>query len=205
MTGAHRAAALVGALASVCLPAAARAASEEIQVYMDELNRPGEIGLDVHLNDVLTGDGAPDYPGAESSLHRLRITPEFSLGITNTLELGAYLPLATLSRDGTVRVDGVKLRLKYLAPHKEEGFYWGANLELGKVSRRLDVNPYNGAGPLRGLGHFGSSEQTTFAVADTHIGRFEVNAGLGKGYGANADATILKFAIGVPIGPKHTD
>lgn len=241
-------------------PAVARAAPEEIQVYMDEINRPGEIGLDVHVNHVLAGDGTPDYPGAESSLHRLRITPEFSLGLTKTLELGAYLPLATVARNGVVRVDGFKLRLKYLAPHHDTGFYWGANLELGKVSRRLDINPYNGelkliggwrkgrwivgfngnidfvvsgpqhdpitfelatklgykvspgltlgfesyngAGALRSLGHFGSSEQTTFAVADTHLGRFDINAGLGKGYGTNTDTPILKFTIGVPIGRK---
>jgi len=241
-------------------PQTTHAAPEEIQVYMDEINRPGEIGLDVHVNHVLAGDGTPDYPGAESSLHRLRVTPEFSLGLTKTLELGAYLPLATVARDGRLRVDGFKLRLKYLAPHREAGFYWGANLELGKVSHRLDLNPYNGelkliggwrkgrwivgvngnfdfvvsgpqhdpvsaelatklaykvtpdlalgvesyngAGALRSIGHFGSSEQTTFAVADTHIGRFEINAGLGKGYGTNTDATILKFTIGVPIGRK---
>lgn len=241
-------------------PAAAQAAPEEIQVYMDEINRPGEIGLDVHVNHVMAGDGTPDYPGAEPSLHRLRITPEFSVGLTKTLELGAYLPLATVARDGTLRIDGIKFRLKYLAPHQETGFYWGANLELGKVSRRLDINPYNGelkliggwrrdrwivgvngnidfvvsgpqhdpitfelatklgykvtpgltlgvesyngAGALRGLGHFGSSEQTTFFAVDTHLGRFDINAGLGKGYGTNSDSTILKFTIGVPIGRK---
>ena len=35
------------------LPAVALAAPEEIQVYMDELGKAGEIGLDVHVNDVL--------------------------------------------------------------------------------------------------------------------------------------------------------
>jgi hypothetical protein len=252
------------AASGLFVPAVAHAAPEEIQVYMDEINRPGEIGLDVHVNHVLVGDGTPDYPGGESSLHRLRVTPEFSLGLTNTLELGAYLPLATLARDGVVRVDGFKFRLKYLAPHKETGFYWGANLELGKVSHPLDINPYNGelkliggwrngrwivgfngnidfvvsgpqhdpvtfelatklgykvspaltlglesyngAGALRALGHFGSSEQTTFIAADTYVdshwGRFDINAGLGKGYGSNTDSTILKFTIGVPIGRK---
>lgn len=261
MTPMRRAAALLGACALAAVPVGAHAAGEEIQVYMDEMGRPGEFGLDLHVNHVLSGDGTPDYPGAESSLHRLRITPEFSLGLTDTLELGAYLPLATVARDGKLRVDGFKLRLKYIAPHKEDAFYWGANLEIGKVSRRVEANPYNGelkliagrhkgrwilaananidfvvsgpdpdpvsfelatkvayrltpgfavgvesyngAGPVRALGRFGSSEQTTYATIDTHIGRFDVNAGLGKGYGANADSTILKFTIGVPIGPKR--
>ncbi|MBC7492425.1 MAG: hypothetical protein H7241_08290, partial [Novosphingobium sp.] len=69
-------------MAGLIAPVVAHAAPEEIQVYLDEINRPGEVGLDVHINHVLSGDGSPDYPGAESSLHRLRITPEFSLGLT---------------------------------------------------------------------------------------------------------------------------
>ena len=92
--------------------APALAGPEEIQVYMNELDAPGEIGLDIHSNYVLSGDRVGDYLGEQQSVHRLRITPEFSYGLTNNLELGAYLPLAT--GDGHVRfgLDGVKFRLK---------------------------------------------------------------------------------------------
>ncbi|RQW43283.1 hypothetical protein [Novosphingobium sp. LASN5T] len=243
---------------ALLLPATpAFAAPEEIQVYMDEMNQPGAVGLDVHVNDVVRGNGTPDYPGAETPLHRWRITPEFSLGLTDQFELGAYLPLATVAPDGVARVQGVKLRLKWLAPHGPTGAFWGANLEVGKVGHRLDQNPWNGelkliggwrndhwvlaangnfdfviagpnpgpitldidtkagyrltptltvgvesyneVGPLRDPGHFGNTEHSTYAAVDAQIGKWDLNAAVGKGYGANADSVIVKFIIGVPI------
>jgi hypothetical protein len=251
------------AFGAVALASPALAAPEEIQVYMDELNARGEVGLDVHVNNVLRGDGATDYPGAQSSLHRTRITPEFSLGLGSGFELGAYLPLATLGPDATPRVDGWKMRLKWLAPRKEEGFYWGANWELGRVGHALDINPwnsevkliggwrrgkwvvgananidfvvsgpqpspasleiatklgykltprlmlgvenYNGMGEFKSLGHLPANEHGTYLVADASIGRWDVNFGIGKGYGANADHLVMKMVIGVPIGRKKVD
>src|SRR3954467_12908377 len=98
----------LGALAFVscffCSPAFA--APEEIQVYMDELNEPGEIGLDIHNNYVLSGNRYVEYPGEHPSVHRYRFTPEWSLGLTRSFEFGAYLPLATVDHHGLF-VDGV--------------------------------------------------------------------------------------------------
>lgn len=240
------------------LASPAFAADEEIQVYMDEMGAPGEVGLDVHVNDVMQGDATPDYAGQEQGLHRWRITPEFSLGLPHGFELGAYLPLATVAPDGVLRVSGVKGRLKWLAPHGDTGFFWGANFELGRVAYRLDQNPwngemkliggwrrgrwtlaangnfdfavsgpakgpatfelatkaayrltdrlalgmesYNGMGALRDPGHLGRNDHQTFLVADATLGRWDVNAGIGHGYGSNPDHLILKFVIGVPIG-----
>lgn len=68
----------VFAVSAGLIPAAAHAAPEEIQVYIDDLDEPGEVGLDTHINYVATGESTRgDYPGAEDSLKRLRITPEF--------------------------------------------------------------------------------------------------------------------------------
>ena len=46
---------------------------------------------------------------------------------------------------------------------------------------------------------FEHQEHTTFLTADFPLGKWDVNAGIGKGYGTSADSTILKFVIGVPI------
>jgi hypothetical protein len=236
----------------------ARAADEEIQVYMNEINAPGQPGLDLHVNDVATGDGTPDYPGAQSSLHRVRVTPEFSYSLDDHFELGAYLPLTTIDASGRFRVDGWKLRVKWLARHPERGFYYGVNYEVGRVDYRLDQNPwnneikliagwegdhwiigtntnidfalsgpakgpasvqlatklgyklakettfgiesYNGIGTLRDFGNFSGSEHSTFVALDTRLGRWDLNAGIGKGYGTARDSLIVKFIIGVPIG-----
>lgn len=248
---------LLGMAAALALAGPARAADEEIQVYMDEINAPGTFGLDVHLNTVAQGSAALDYPGAEASRHRWRITPEFSYALNRTTELGLYLPLATIAADGRLRVQGIKARLKWLAPHRAEGWYGGVNLEVGRVAYRLDQNPwnaelkliggwrrgrwlvgvngnidavvagpapaattaelgvkagyrltpgmtvglesYNGLGLLRRPGRFGQAEHATYATLDTHVGRWDLNLGVGKGYGTSGDDLIVKCIIGVPI------
>jgi hypothetical protein len=119
------------------------AAPEEIQVYTNEINYPGQLGLELHTNDVLTGDSTPAYPGAQSDTGRIRLTPEWSYGLDDHFELGAYLPLTTLDDHGRYRVDGYKFRLKWLGQHTERGFYYGINYEIGREDYHLDQNPWN--------------------------------------------------------------
>src|SRR4051812_26004896 len=91
----------LGAVLLLGAPQVARAADEEIQVYMDEIGPVGRLGLDVHVN--WTPDGRPrdlDYSGQAASEGRWRVTPEWGLALSPNLELGAYLPLATVSKDG---------------------------------------------------------------------------------------------------------
>lgn len=245
------------AVMGAVLPGVAHAAPEEIQVYMDELNAAGEPGLDIHVNDVLAGVPGPAFPRGEPSLDRWRITPEWSLGLGSGFEAGLYLPMATIAPDGKWRADGVKVRLKWLAPHGAEGFYWGANYEVGYSDHYIDENPwnneikliagwrrgrwlaasnanidfalsgaargpatvemdekvgyaiskaltlgietYNGVGPLRNIGQIRGQDQSSFLAADVHLGRWDLNAGIGKGYGGNADHLIVKFIFSVPI------
>ncbi|MFZ6760425.1 hypothetical protein ACO0K9_24750 [Undibacterium sp. Ji50W] len=125
------------------------AASEEIQVYMDEMNEPGKIGLDIHGNYVFSGNAVPDYPGAQAPRHVFRLTPEFSYGLTPELEMGAYI-LTSRSANGNTAVDGEKLRLKYIkSKSPDQAYFVGANLEVGRVAYRLDENPWNGE--LKGI------------------------------------------------------
>lgn len=246
-------------LTCMLVPSTARAAPEEIQVYIDDMDAPGDVGLDMHVNYVGTGEStANDYPGAQDSLHRLRVTPEFSLGLTDHLEAGLYLPLATIDRNGHLDAGGVKARLKYVAhPGGDPNTWYGLNFELGRVNRSLDVNPwnaeaklmagmrrgpwmlaananfdfvvsgaepgpatleiatkasynvspkvalgfesYNGVGPLKALGRFGSSEQSVFGAADIDLGAWDMNIGFGRGFGSNADRFVVKLIIGIPI------
>ena len=122
---------------------AARAADEEIQVYEDDLDKPGQFGLDTHVNYVPAGSKLFDYAGEQQSVDRVRITPEWSYGLTRDVELGLYLPLADI-RDNQFALDGYKFRIKYIVPHPDgQSWYWGANFEIGQVDKRLDINPWN--------------------------------------------------------------
>lgn len=117
------------------------AAPDEIQVYTDDLNAPGEAELEVHTNFVTKGRKTPDYPGERAPYQVLRVTPEFSFGLTENWDMGVYLPLA-YSAQGSYTVDGGKLRLKYL--RNSETLFYGVNLEVGYSPRRVAENYWNG-------------------------------------------------------------
>jgi len=243
-------------------PGAAIAAGEEIQVYMDEMNPKGLFGLDVHLNYVPQGRAADvDYAGQMASEHRWRVTPEWSYGLTNNVELGLYLPLATIDEHGRGEFGGVKGRIKFIAPRAaDQDWFWGANFELGRVRHSLDINPwnaelkgilgmrkgrwtlaanlnldwavagpdpgpatlqfaakvgyqvrqdlafglesYNEPGPVRSLGRLAERDHQIYFVMDKGFGRWDLNLGVGRGYGRPEDDWVVKAIVGVPIDPR---
>ena len=249
-----------GVVLTLCVTGAARAADEEIQVYMDEIGPVHRPGLDVHLNYVPDGRTRPDYPGQEASGGRFRITPEWSYALNPNLELGAYLPLAEITRNGDLEIGGAKARVKWVAPRPaDQDWFWGLNLEIGKVRHSLDVNPwnaelkgivglrkgpwtlaanlnidwavsgpqaatppdlqlalkaaysldketaigfetYNGIGTTKSLGRLARNDNQTFVVLDRGFGKWDLNFGVGYGYGAPEDRWIVKAVVGVPIG-----
>jgi hypothetical protein len=235
------------------LPGAARAAAEEIQVYMDDMRDPGQLGVDVHNNYVFSGRRTPEYAGEQPPGKVYRMTPEFAYGLTREVELGLYV-LTTRDADGNWHGDGGKVRIKYIAPHDAEaGFFWGANLEVGRTTRRVSETPWNaevkgiagyrtgpwtfavnpnfdwsisrGGGPatadldlkvsydlgsktevgvesyneLGAIKHpsfSGENARTIFAVIDKDFGKFDINAGIGRGLTGAADRWLLKFIVG---------
>lgn len=140
------------------LSSSCHAAPEEIQVYMDDMSAPKKFGVDVHNNYVVSGSGEANYAGEAPTRHMYRLTPEFYYGVSDTVELGLYL-LTTRDIPGDFHVDGSKVRIKYVAPHDaENGFFWGANLELGRSSLRVSELPWNAQ--LKGIVGYRSGRWT---------------------------------------------
>ena len=123
------------------LPVDVSAAPEEIQVYLDDLNKPQEFGLEMHTNYVLDGLRTPNYSGQLPSHHVLQLTPEFSYGFARNWDAGLYL-LSTLAPGGGFEFNGAKLRVKYVAPSTGM-FFWGMNVEAGYTSRRVSETYVN--------------------------------------------------------------
>lgn len=133
--------------------AATAASSDEIQVYTDDINKPGEFGVELHVNTTPRGRTTPDYPGEVTPAHGLRMTPEFSWGLTRTLEAGLYLPYVR-DPQGNTHFSGPKLRLKWLPMQtREDGTGWFAGLnaeyawvapELEQSTRGLELRPIIG-------------------------------------------------------------
>lgn len=138
-----------------------RAASEEIQVYMDDLTAPGKFGADIHNNYVMSGSNTPPYEGGQAPNHIYRLTPEFYYGVTDTFELGLYV-LSSAGWQSAGHLDGTKLRAKYIAPHDDkQGDFWGVNLEIGKTNRRVSETPWNAQ--LKGI-YGWRADRWTFAL-----------------------------------------
>jgi hypothetical protein len=126
---------------------------DEIQVYTDDINKPGEFGLELHINTTPTGRSTPNFPNEITPWHGPRFTPEFSYGMTKDFEAGLYLPYA---RDaaGTTHFAGPKLRLKWLPlqPNEDgQGWFMGANVEYAWVApefeqarRSIELRPIAG-------------------------------------------------------------
>ena len=107
---------------------------DEIQVYTDDINTPGEWGVELHVNTTPKGISQPTYSGEIMNHHGVRLTPEISYGLTKRLEAGLYIPLVRGS-DGKLYAAGGKVRLKWLPLQAAEsgGFFGGINVELSQV------------------------------------------------------------------------
>ena len=129
------------------LSASSLFASDEIQVYTNDLRKPGESGVEVHLNTTPGGKAEPDWPGQVPARHAFNVTPEFSWGLGGGWDWGLYLPV-TRAGAGSWHENGLKLRLKRLFnAHQEGEVYYGANFELAR--NQASAVEQNWSGELR--------------------------------------------------------
>jgi hypothetical protein len=129
---------------------------DEIQVYDYSINKPGEIGLEIHFNTTPIGRDFELYPGEITNDHGYRVTPEFSYGLTKDLELGFYVDTQQ-DGNGTDYLVGTKVRVKWIPVHPEDngGFFAGANVEFSEVGERF-ASPQGLE--LRGIGGYVSKD-----------------------------------------------
>jgi hypothetical protein len=137
-----RRAALAAAFAAAAAVAPARAVDRfEIQVYEPDVNDPGQPGLEAHVNYTIDGTTTPEYEGQIPPNHVARLTLEPSVGVTEWLELGAYLQLMWAPADGEgTRFGGWKARAKLVVPERLSGhFLLGLNVEVGQVPHEVEA------------------------------------------------------------------
>lgn len=167
---------------ALCLAggAPAFAAPDEIQVYTEETNDPGQFGVEQHINYSLHGSQAPDYPGQMTTHHVLQLTPEFSYGITKSLEAGLYVPFA-FAPGGYSYLNGLRVRLKYIAPREvDEKVFYGLNVEIGRDTARtsdslsgIEFRPIIGYRDAQWLASFNPILNASLAGDASHEPRFE--------------------------------
>ncbi|RTL55827.1 MAG: hypothetical protein EKK46_05710 [Rhodocyclaceae bacterium] len=191
--------ALSGCLLS---PLSHAALTDEIQVYTDEINDPGEFGVELHAITFPRGRKTPDYAGEVTTDHSLFVTPELSWGLTKTLEAGLYLPGVRDGATGHLYLAGVKGRIKWLPIKGDEetgGWFAGANLEVGRVGQRF--NQVRSNAELRIMG--GWRNEDWLLGVNPVIGWELSDAAAGKpGYGFGLKGT-RRVAEGMALGLEY--
>jgi hypothetical protein len=136
---------ILAMIAAGLAPAPARAITDEIQVYTDDINDKGKFGLELHMNATPSGRATQDYPGDVPPRHGIRFTPEFSYGLSRNFEAGLYIPTAR-DAGGNLFAGGAKLRLKWLPVRGDEdtgGWYFGENFEISSLNRSFSESRYS--------------------------------------------------------------
>lgn len=132
---------LLGAALSLVPRPAGAALPDEIQVYTDDINAPGEASMELHVNTTPRGRRTPEFPGEVVPNRGLRVTPELALGLTPTMDAGLYLP-ATRDAEGRILFGGPKVRLKWLPLRPAEGAtgaFAGLNGEYAWLTRNMEA------------------------------------------------------------------
>lgn len=116
-----------------------RAAPEEIVVFTDEFEKPGETGYEMHFNFAAKARRTPEYPGEQPPHRIFRFMPEVVWGLSDKWNAALHLPMSRSTDTGTMSVDGLKARLQYLNTQKTDtgSVFYGANYELSYFRPRL--------------------------------------------------------------------
>ena len=134
--------ATVAFCAALVLGTAPARATDEIQVYNAEINRPGQFSLQLHGNYIARGVKQPAFPGGLVSDGSFNGTPEFAWGVTDAWEVGAYLPYAIVPGDGP-QWGGAKLRTLFVSPHAaERTFFYGLNIEVSWATKKFSPSAW---------------------------------------------------------------
>jgi hypothetical protein len=133
---------LLGALSAAiaaAVPAASRAAPEEIQVYRDEVTPLRRFGLELNQSYVPAGPVEDIGPIGQVGLYRF--TPELNYGVARDWEVGALLQ--TTVRGGAFDAHGIKAHARWIAPRPGgQAWYVGFNGEVGWSDRHLEERPW---------------------------------------------------------------
>jgi hypothetical protein len=179
-------------------PPAARAQTDEIQVYDAEITPPGQFNLTWHNNFTPSGRTEPAFPGGITPDHALNGVPEWAYGVTDWFEAGTYLPIYTRTNDGALLFDGVKLRALFVVPDADDHtVFYGLNFELSYNTAHWDPSRFSGEmRPIIGA-HLGQFDLIVNPILDTDFD------GLGKLDFAPAARVAYNLSKKIAVAIEH--
>jgi hypothetical protein len=136
------------------------AQTDEIQVYDAAIAPTGAFNLTLHNNFTPSGHTTAAFPGGIVPDHSLNGAAEWAYGIAPWFEGGLYMPLYSITRNGSVLYNGFKLRTLFVTPDAaNREFFYGVNLEFSFNTAHWDERAYTSE--IRG-------------IVGVHVGRFDL-------------------------------
>jgi hypothetical protein len=140
--------------------APAEAQTDEIQVYDAQIAATGAFNLTLHNNFTPSGATVAAFPGGIVPDRSLNGVAEWAYGVAPWFEAGLYLPLYSITRNGSVLYDGYKLRTLFVTPDAaKRDFFYGVNFEFSFNTAHWDERTYTSE--IRG-------------IMGARVGRFEL-------------------------------
>ncbi|MGH9354562.1 MAG: hypothetical protein ACRD10_00350 [Terriglobia bacterium] len=120
------------ACALMLAPLAARAQTDEIQVYDASIAAPGKANVMVHSNFTPIGRKTADFPGGVIPDNSVNGAVEWAYGVRPWFEQGLYFPVySAYSKGRGGSLNGFKIRELFVRPHAQEHtFFYGINFEF---------------------------------------------------------------------------
>jgi long-subunit fatty acid transport protein len=168
-------------LGAIVLPAMAD--SDVDVVYGDEIARRGEVAVELAARWSQTARG-----GEFAGRNRWQAVGELAYGLSDNFSLGVKLPVSRV--DGSWHAHGAYAEVKYLAPHRERGFYWGAEVE---------------AGSIKPIGEERAFVLEAFPILGYRAGRFHLTGNPGVEYTSEGEDKGWGFAPKAKISYRLTD
>jgi long-subunit fatty acid transport protein len=111
-------------LGFIALPALAD--SDIDLVYGDDIARRGELAAELAARWSQTSRNS-DFAGRML----WQAVGELAYGVSDRFSVGVKLPVSRV--EGNWHAHGAYAEVKYLAPHRADGLYWGAEIEAGSI------------------------------------------------------------------------
>ena len=144
------------------------AQTDEIQVYDAEINNPGQFNVVLHNNYTPRGRTQSDFQGGMAPNHALNGAAEWAYGVREWLEVGTYLPLYSITGEGSLVWNGAKLRALFVAPHASERlFFYGINFEFSYNALHWESTRTSGEIRLIFGSHLGPVDLIVNPIMDT--------------------------------------
>ena len=122
----------------------AAAQTDEIQVYNGEIDEVGQASLTLHNNYTSIGRKQAEFPRGIVPQGSYNGVAEWAYGVTEWFEVGLYLPLYSITRQGRPLINGGKIRLLFAQPHAaEHQFFYAINFEFSYNARHWEPTRFS--------------------------------------------------------------